>query len=390
MAITVNLLEFDNYFKFREWNEKRFPVAKMAIKDAFNIEYNYKQHSYKATIDFIKLVIKEEGIKFYGTDDPMEVLNRPTEYIDKDLMGKIFDELGEQLPDISQTSLKIPKLEFNEYGIGNFSFDKASLSMYFVFEFFNKHTGEVYKESNIKKISDDVWVNKETNQPVGIRHKKNERATEKMMERNPNYSFQSPITKETIHYVPKVKTDDKKVYVYFPKRTQVQNEGVDIYLWGGGNKKISASQLMYSSMAGIHLSRILEMAGIPTKIIIIYANQNVKNLNIYGSMFTVKNYNEALDVNSIALMSADPRVVRNERLTSIVSANDEFNSKIDSGNGSTSITAKLELIKYFQKTNKNMNFFFGLTYTMDEVKNDFMKSLHSVERMVKQQQKMVA
>jgi len=385
--MSVRIVTHNSLTDFRNWLEKRYPTDGSASKASdFNVRGNYQwgNNGNYFSVTGITSSIRTRGANWFGTRDADSIFNKPTEYLDKPLMESIFNRISNQIDISSTNKLEKRKMTFNDMGIGLFSFDRASQTMSYVFEYFSPSLGMLVGEENVIKIGDNKYISKLDGKPLIKRHKKNERATAK---KKAGYRFYSPVFEEYIDYVPKVKTATKKVFVYFPKSVQMDDNGFKIVIVSGGNGNLSATELLHSSMAGIKLAQALDLAGYPVQISAMYVSKHSGTNNIIGTEVVIKRFDEIFDLNLLALMGSDPRIFRHEGFKGIISASDDFGVTIPSGLGSMddTIIQPIEDELNQGKPVKN-TFVFGLTYDIPSIINSYNSKVEEIRQSMNQAQ----
>ena len=143
------------------------------------------------------------------------------------------------------------------------------------------------------------------------------------------------------------RTTTKKVYLTRASNSLADNESggekyVDILAPIGGLAKQTPRSLMYSVMPSLLLVYFLNNAGIKTRVL--GTMQSAKNDNILGGAirdtyrgfesFVIKDYDETLDFNKVAILTADSRIFRWKIFEGIAGFyNDKFDEDIGSGLG---------------------------------------------------------
>jgi len=385
--MSVRLVTHNSLTDFRNWLEKRFPTDGSATKSSdFNVRGNYSwgNNGNFFSVNGIQQTIGSKGNNWYGTRDANSVFDKPTEYLDKPLMESVFNRISNQIDISSTNKLEKRKMTFNDMGIGLFSFDRASQTMSYVFEYYSPSLGMLVGEENVIKIGDNKYISKLDGKPLIKRHKMNERATAK---KKAGYRFYSPVFEEYIDYVPKVKTATKKVFVYFPKSVQMDDNGFKIVIVSGGNSDKSASQLLHSSMAGMKLAQALDLAGYPVQISAMYACRHNNTGDIIGTEVIIKRFDEIFDLNLISLMGSDPRIFRHEGFKALIAASDDFGVTIPSGLGSMDDSIIQPIEDELNSGNSVKNtFVFGLTYDIPSIIRSYNEKTEEIRQTMNQAQ----
>jgi len=146
-------------------------------------------------IDFLKKRIKEvkeEILRKIANIKHNKIIDRlKKRHVDRFFEKKITVKEPEVVKEervVKKNSLSRKKLDYNSLGLGVFSFDRASMTMYKIIECRNKQTGKIIDCKNAKK------------------HKKS-----------------------NIERIEKIKTDNKNIYAFFPKKRKKIEEVKEIH-----------------------------------------------------------------------------------------------------------------------------------------------------------------
>lgn len=335
-------------------------MLKAHIKDDFNNLLDYhewvnntiKNISYKNK-NILKMFDKYEidkltrtNSKWFGSDVTYEKLVKGiTEYKDPELIERIFNQVNDKVSTQTKDKIKARKVRFNPNGLGVFVFDRAAMGMYRLQEFYSPSHNQIF---------DEVFV-KQTN--TGFELKADGSYIEQRFEQKENGQ-------------PKIRTTSKNVYAYFP-RINKEKQAVELFISCGGHVGIIADELLYSGISAIVVAQLLEKAHIQTKISVVFGSSpDGFNATVYGCLVPVKKYDEALDINLLALLTSDPRFFRYEGFKGIISSYDYFKATCPEtlGKGMTKdyLTEVIEKSDYSKNRQLAPNrFYFGWAFSED-------------------------
>jgi hypothetical protein len=181
-------------------------------------------------------------------------------------------------------------IEYNDRGLGVFDFSKASAGIYYLREYWSETHQRTFDDIEVENIGDfenEEWILIQDGTPVDKRHKLTENG------------------------LPAVGTNSKKVWAKFNRELREQ-PSVEIFISTGNYNEVEAKDFIWSGMAGIMLAKVLGIAGIKVKInaVIGWRPQNAEEYCAF--VVPVKNYNETLDRDALALLTSDQRFWRTE------------------------------------------------------------------------------
>ena len=226
-----------------------------------------------------------------------------TSYKDPQLIERMYNQVTASVTPLLKDKIKVKKVEYNAMGLGVFLFDRAAMGMYRLTELFSPSLNRTVDRSAVKKVKKGYELLADGS-PVIERP-----------EQKPDGS-------------PKIRTTSKNIYAYFPKRDK-EKRAVEIYLSCGGSAGVQAADFLYSGISAIIVGQLLEQARISTKISIVIGTSpdNFKR-SVYACIVPVKNYDEGLDTNLLALLSSDPRFYRYDGFKGIYSVYDHFGKTV--------------------------------------------------------------
>lgn len=195
---------------------------------------------------------------------------------------------AERLGQINQVSKK--KLQFNDLGIGVFSFDRAAMGLRRTPD--TTELGREYVKLQIELFG-------------------------------PGAPIDEP--KRTISEV-------RKSFAWFPPK-EATTESVKLYIICGALGTITGDQMIYNGIAPMLIAEYLVDAGMNVEVNAIINTQ--EGNDICGSVFTMKPYDGELNLNDCLLVSSDPRFYRSKGFANHIQSYDHFGKAISSSLGSS-------------------------------------------------------
>ncbi len=281
-ACTLYVLDnFKNIGDLRAWARAQ-PEYRAVAARVLNSDYCLKQHE-----EAINALTIDDFVAF-NHDDYRE--GKITKFLYPKLMAELESQFDDEIIKIGlHNAIKKPVIKYNDRGLGNFIFDRASSGMFFRTEFYSPSLDKVVEGEYVEKISEDP------DEYVLIED-------------------QSEIIRRNIILesgLPSVSSNNKKVFATFETREK-QNVSVEIFISCGNYAGISGSDFMYSGIEGIMIAKLLMKGGIKVKINIAVGWTDIEGGNYCAAMVPVKNYNETLDRNLLCLIASDLRFWRTE------------------------------------------------------------------------------
>jgi hypothetical protein len=328
--------DFKNLLEYREWVNNTFQHISELNEDQLE---RFEKENIESRI--------ESSPKWYGSDTTYDELNNGiTEYKKPELIEKLYDRVSDKLSTSVRDKIKARKVQYNPFGLGVFIFDRAAMGMYRLKEFHNPSLEKVVQQEEVRKRKNGFVLIKDGS-PVIERWE------------------QKPDGK------PKIRTTTKNVYAYFPPLNK-EKHAVDLFISCGGNASISAEQFLYSGISAIIVAQMLEKARIQTRIsIVIGSSPDNFTAKAFGAVIPVKNYDEKLDINLLALLTSDPRFFRHEGFKGIISVYEHFGESCPSSLGygfDKDLLMKAVEHSTYTKTAKLApnRFYFGWTFNEHE------------------------
>ncbi len=323
---------FENLLDYYQWINNTFDTMS---------EMN-KQHLYQFTKESVEREIRYSP-EWYGEGASYEVMSKGiTEYIRPDLIEKIYNQVSAKVSNLTKNKIKRKKIHYNPNGLGVFLFDRAAMGMYRLKEFFSPSLNKVVEREEVQRLKGEYRLIKDNSLVV-------ERWEEKEGK-------------------PKIRTSSKNVYTFYEKVNK-EKQAVDLLVSCGGHVGIIGEQFLYSGMSALIVAQLLEQAGIPNRIsIVIGSSPDKYSHTAYACLIPVKNYDERLDINLLALLSSDPRFFRYEGFRGIIALYEHFKRVAPSSLGAGMNRDRLKMVmeqSTYTKTSRLApnRFYFGWTFT---------------------------
>jgi len=292
-------------------------------REQFNLSYNF---------EFAKNMLDEERIiktissNFYGQNTDFDKLIQGyTQFAKPEFLARTIDKVDSALPSNLFSGIEKPKMKINDK-FGMFSYDLASMSMTYVYEYFDSKGNKVDANFVIKKASKFFFNQIEVFQKI----KKRENGT------------------------PVVISSVRKCLIDFEKKAKEQR-AVEIFVINSVAFKENADDFLYNSMASISVAKNLILKGFQVKVTSLLVVKN--NDTTYYHFVPVKQFNQPLDINATAYVCGDPRFFRYQGFKMILYGYDRNNVKSPTGLGTI-------------ETNKNQ---IARSIESDYVKNSKLK-----------------
>ena len=340
--------DFKDLLEYRKWVEDKMN----------NLSYLNEEFTSYFEKERVENTIKRQE-SWYGEGATFrEMAEGITQYKSPELITRIYDQVYDKISAAVKDSIKARKIKYNPNGIGVFSFDRAAMSMYRLEEYFSEKHQRVVEDREVKQFKERYTFIAD-NSPVI-----------KRLEQKPDGT-------------PKIRTTSKNVFAYFPS-VKTENRAVEMYISCGGDVSVKADAFLYSGVSALIVAQILEKARIKTKIsIAIGSSPDGYEKTAYSCLIPVKNYDENLDINLLALLTSDPRFFRFDGFKGIISTYDHFNTKtpFSLGRGMTKdfLIKMIEKSDYRKKRNIPPNrFYFGWTFTEREAISEITKTVNEI------------
>lgn len=344
--------DFKNLLEYQEWVKHSFQHLSPA--NSYHTQEFSKEH--------IERNIRQYP-SWFGTGTTYEELSKGvTEYKDPALIEKIFNQVNDKISAEVRDTIKARKIRYNPNGLGVFVFDRAAMGMYRIKEWYSPSLQKVVDANEVKKAGKGYVLIADGSPVI-------ERWEEK------------PDGK------PKVRTSNKNVYAYFPPVSK-EKKAVELYISCGAHSGVQAKSFLYSGVSAIIVAQILEKARIQTRIsIVIGSSPDGFNRIAYAAAIPVKNYDENLDVNLLALLTSDPRFFRHEGFKGIISLYDHFKAvapdSLGTGMNRDFLIKTIEQSTYSKQAKLAPNrFYFGWTFDEEGATDAVQNSIDELAKKI--------
>lgn len=346
--------DFKNLLDFREWMDGRL--------SNLNNQGNEKRLS-DFSKDEVEFTLRKYP-SFYGRDTTFNEMNDGVKEFKKpELIDKILGQVKNSLSANVSNSVKSPKVKFNSMGLGVFSFDRAAMGLYRASEFFSPSQNRVPQHFEVEEFD------------AGHRMKADKTEVISRLEEKPDGSK-------------KVRTNSRDVFAWFPK-SNVEKNAVEIIMVAGGSASIAAEKMLFGGISAIIVAQFLEAMKIPVKIQIVLGSYDMRRRRYHGSLIPIKNYDEPLDSNLIALASSDPRYFRFDGFKGLIASYDEFNHVIPESYGSHASSEDLsEILKNSSYPKERLapnTFFFGGVYSEADAIKQIQSTIAEIKERIQDQ-----
>jgi len=342
-----NLLEYQNWVRERLQNISPLNKSQLSRFERSNVESHIRRSP-----------------DWYGEGANYPEMERGiTEYKDPDLIEKIFSQVNDHITTAMKDKIKARKVRYNPNGLGVFVFDRAAMGMYRLKEFYSTSLKRVVEGEEVKQNKKGFELLKDGS-PVQQRWEQKKDGK------------------------PKIRTTSKNVYAYYPKINK-EKQAVELFISCGAHVGIKAEAFLYSGISAIIIAQLLEKARIQTRIsIVVGSSPDGFEDTAYACIIPVKNYDENLDMNLLALLSSDPRFFRHEGFKGVVSMYDHFKiacpQTLGTGMNKEYLIQTIERSS-FSKTAKLApnRFYFGWTFNEGEAVNAVNETIEEIaEKLV--------
>jgi hypothetical protein len=306
------------------------------IKDDFNNLQDYQnwlsqqfkrlspyneQQTARFTKSQVDYMIKEYP-DWYGKNVTYKELEAGVkEFINPQLLDTLYQKVNHELSSVIAQKLQARKLKFNALGFGMFCFDRAAMTLY--------------------KVKESERSNKL-----------------------------------------KVKTNTKELFAYFPEESR-EKHAVEFFISCGGSAGIKAHDLLYQGVSAIIMAELLIKAGFKIKINIILGYCSTQERDeLFAISIPIKNYDEVLDRNSIALTTSDPRFFRYDGFKGLIAVGNYFDQKVPANIGyafnKEQLKTLFEKSGYAKKSASKHRYYFGGTFSEDKTLEDITLTIEDI------------
>lgn len=328
--------DFKNLLEYRQWAETKF-------KD---LRFENEIYLDRFTKSFVDERMRMNSDWFGKNTSYEEMSAGITQYKSPELIEEIYAQVNDKISASTRSKIKTRKINYNPTGLGVFVFDRAAMGLYRLKEYYSQSHNRVVDKSEVS-LSANGYILSADNSEITER-----------WEEHPDGR-------------PKIRTTSKNVFAWFPPQRK-EKSAVEMFITCGAPAAINADKFLYSGIAAIITAQILEIARIPTRInLVIGSSPDQFEKKAFASIIPVKNYDETLDVNLLALLTSDPRFFRYEGFKGLLGIYDHFGASIPSNFGTAMnrgyLKDTIEKSGYAKKAGLAPNrFYYGFTFSESE------------------------
>jgi hypothetical protein len=343
--------DFKNLLEYRQWAESKFQ----------NLGYENQIYLNRFSKEFVDNRIKKNPT-WYGDTSYEEMDAGITQYKSPELIEKIYSQVNDKINTATRSKIKSRKMRYNPLGLGVFVFDRAAMGLYRLKEYYS-HSLQRTVDKSLIALSQKGYVLTEDSSKV----------TERWEERPDGR--------------PKARTSSKNVFAWFPPQRKEKN-AVEMFISCGAHSAIDSEKFLYSGIAAIITAQLLDIARIPTRIsLVIGSSPNAFKKTTFASIIPVKNYDETLDINLLALLTSDPRFFRFEGFKGLIGIYDHYGKEIPSnfgmGMNRDYLVDTIEKSGYAKKANLAPNrFYYGWTFSESEAIDQINSAIEEIAQKV--------
>lgn len=343
--------DFKDLLEYRKWVNDR--MANLSWKNRMHADV------------FDKRVVERrmaDNPLWFGKTSFEEMNTGINTFQNPELITKIYNQVSDKISSSTKDRIKAKKVKYNPNGLGVFVFDRAAMGMYRMSEFYSPSLHQVVDERKVETTKDRYTL-KEDGSPVINRLEECEDGR------------------------PKIRTTSKNVFAYYPP-TPKDNKAVELLISCGGHVGVTSEQLLYSGISALVVAQMLEKAKVKTRISVVFGSSpDGYKSSSYAAIVPVKNYDENLDINLLALLSSDPRFFRFEGFKGIIAGYDHFNAAcpdtLGKGMNRDYLRQTIEDSDYAQKTNLSPNrFYFGWTFSEADALKTISESVNQIAERI--------
>lgn len=339
--------DFKNLLEYQQWVKHGLKSISDLNKDQLS---RFERSNVESTINY--------SPSWFGKGTTYEELvDGVKEYRSPELLDELYNKVNHQLsPHIAQR-LKARKMRFNAMGFGMFCFDRAAMTMYRNEELYSPSRNETVDRQDVKRTS------------KGMVHSKDGSKVIKRWEQKPDGTD-------------KIRTNTKELFAYFPEVPR-DRHAVEFFISPEAAAGISAEKMLYCGVSAVIMAELLIKAGVKVKINLVVGSAPEKNRKRYtGCVIPVKQYDETLDRNLIALLTSDARFMRWDVFQGLIVAFDKFKKSAPYGLGypvdALQLKALLEGSGYTKKSQAAHRYYFGGTFSEGAALHDISKTIEDI------------
>jgi hypothetical protein len=329
--------------------------------------------TYKELYNFVQKdviyekIVNEHDTAWLGTplDSLEEVMSRDR-YQKMDEFNEVYrNNIQPRIQEIlkkSSAELELPTLKYNDLGLGQFDFNKASSGLIPLYKYYSFKKKENVEGADVITYKDKgkfKYKLKSDGSPVVLVPKLKGEPDKNIVEKAFKEILDGANVFETLKkYNLKIGGTEaftstvKKSYVLKEKVLKPKN-AVRIFVQIGANAHVTAEQYKWSGYSAIGIAELLSIMGYAVSIIAIYGcdtNINYGGKLQYGTRFwgiNLKSFEDTLDKQSLLYVISDPTFFRVKIFEILVRQADYYKDYLDSGLGhSTDIVPLTDMVFY--------------------------------------------
>lgn len=318
-----NYLLFDNVRTFN-----RFVDA-----ETEQLEYT-NANTWKHEVIDADLMLQKQT-EWYGTPIPKGVdeLDGHNHFLGmhllKELQPKIQNQMAQYLEYLNSNVMPKPKVDYNDRGLGMFSFDRAALGLF-------KNT----------KVNVTTPIDRTTSQ------------------------LKIELGRSNIN------TMVKKVFAFF-KNKETSLPSMRLYVMAGANGNVQGNELLYVGLACAELVDFLEQRGVAVEVNVLLGTTFDNTVNV--GVVRVKRFQDRMDKNQLLLMSSDPRYFRYRGFKALIALCNRFGLTIPEGLGRIEPSMGRDFVEVMQEK----GFVFEQSYSLDSATKEVTRIIEDYNQRLK-------
>jgi hypothetical protein len=338
---------FDSITNMQEFSDEVLSTIPLRGA-AYNASQRYiNPQNAKATAD---LKVRTDGIDWYGTRDTTWVLNPISNYIKIQELEQEVELLRSKIAKVDVVDIdQVKRIHFTDKEVGIFSYDLASLGLIKVYEYYSplfERTIDgnfVVSENNKFYFIGQKYIPRHEvkyNESKGgfysnilgrLVDKKDLEIVEQPLGSANAYLYFYPeqleIPRHQVEQKQKIGSNGKPMFTTTFKKCFINIEKsknplprIDLIVLPSFASNITASQIFYNSVAIISICQKLSKSNVNYRILVCYNAEMLKRVRgrlqrldrKNFAFVNIKNENQNLDINQVAILSSDARFYRLE------------------------------------------------------------------------------
>lgn len=273
---------FDSFRDLIDYNESRIPLCSNYTTSIVRQFYNINEVRGRAS-----------NKEWYGTKDPNLVLTDIWDFINAQNLNTKLGSLASSTTDITTAGFnRRKKMNLNSIFRGVFSFDLAANYLYPKKIFYS----ELFKSEVTEEAVESVGIEPNL-RFFYTRDPKHEVEQKDVFDSEGNQVFSSTF-------------DNAKVYIDLPKPPS-EKFTVDLFVAINFLSDIQAKQIVWNALAVNAIAKTFSESNVEFRIWGISTTEQMGRPKVnLAQIIRIKDYQEAVDTNSIALICGDPRIYR--------------------------------------------------------------------------------